>query len=55
MRKVNNEEGHGWAEIGSTLQDIDDVHIDHCKEDIDTLLVFVCRFVFYSATILSRA
>ncbi len=31
----------GWAAIAKTVRDIDEDKIRNCKEDIDTLLVFV--------------
>ena len=34
----------GWAAMAKTVRDFDEEKIRDCKEDIDTLLVFVSRY-----------
>lgn len=33
--------GTGWSAISQTVRDADEAKVRDCKEDIDTLLVFV--------------
>lgn len=35
----------GWAAMAKTLREVDEDKVKDCKEDIDTLLVFVSRTV----------
>ena len=37
--------GSGWSAIAQTVRDVDEAKVKDCKEDIDTLLVFV-RLLF---------
>ena len=37
----------GWAAMAKILNDYDDERVNDCKEDIDTLLVFVSSLVFW--------
>ena len=41
IRVLKAEDKTAWADISATLNDIDEQRISHCKDDIDTLLVFV--------------
>ncbi len=38
---VISEMSSGWSEMAQTVKEVDDGKIRDCKEDIDTLLVFV--------------
>ncbi|KAJ3521431.1 hypothetical protein NM688_g9017 [Phlebia brevispora] len=44
IRDIKAERVNGWAEIASALNNVDNDKIGHCKEDIDTLLVFASLF-----------
>ena len=46
---MQKEGSNDWAEIGQSLKSVDDERIGSCKEDIDTLLVFVSSFVPFTA------
>lgn len=41
LRTMKAEDTNGWAEISKTLHGIDDERIERCKDDLDSLLVFV--------------
>ena len=41
IRSIRAEEKTPWGEISKALDDVDDQRISHCKDDIDSLLVFV--------------
>ncbi|KAJ3521917.1 hypothetical protein NM688_g8951 [Phlebia brevispora] len=44
LRTIRAEGTNGWAEISNALNDVDAEKLEHCKDDIDTLLVFAGLF-----------
>ena len=41
LREIKSEGKSEWAEVAKAVHDIDEERIQHCKDDIDSLLVFV--------------
>lgn len=37
----------GWHTIAKTVRDVDEEKVKDCREDIDTLLVFVSRCLYH--------
>ena len=41
VRYVTAGTPNGWVAMAKTIRDVDEGKVNDCKEDIDTLLVFV--------------
>ena len=52
--KQQKDSSDGWRNLSGTLQQYDQGKIQDCKEDIDTLLVFVCAPLQNTCPLLTR-
>ena len=51
VRYVLSGQPTGWAAMSKDMREIDADEIGECKDDIDTLMTFVCVYIFPMSSI----